>query len=108
MAEPEGPDYRFTLAAERTFLAYERTAIALIAAGIAAFHLLAGTWADRLLAALLLAAGAVAGVGGYYRFREVDKAIDEGRKLPTNPSAHALAAAVVVCLAAAVLSLLVG
>lgn len=34
------PDYRFTLANERTFLAWIRTALALIAGGIAVVHLL--------------------------------------------------------------------
>ncbi|MDN5895510.1 MAG: DUF202 domain-containing protein, partial [Nocardioides sp.] len=95
MTEQTEPDYRFTLAAERTFLAYERTSIALIAAGLAVFHLLDLTWANKVLTGLLLAGGAVSAVGGYYRFREVDKAIRAGEPLPANPSAHILAAAVV-------------
>lgn len=104
--EQSEPDYRFTLASERTFLAYERTAIALIAAGLAVFHLFELSWANKLLTGLLLAGGLVAAVGGYYRFHEVDKAIRAGDPLPANPSAHVLAVAVVVCVVASVLSVL--
>lgn len=100
------PDYRFTLAAERTFLAYERTAIALAGAGLAVFHLFELSFAEKLLTGLLIAAGAVAAIGGYYRFREVDKAIRAGKPLPANPGAHILAIAVVACVLAAVLSVL--
>ena len=39
--EPGEPDYRFSLANERTFLAWIRTALGLMAAGIAA-HFLEG------------------------------------------------------------------
>ena len=49
MAEP---DIRFTLANERTFLAWVRTSIGLVAAGVALFHFLdesAGTTAMALM-----------------------------------------------------------
>lgn len=39
MAEGEEPDYRFSLANERTFLAWIRTALALIAAAVAVVQL---------------------------------------------------------------------
>lgn len=103
MAEP---DYRFSLANERTFLAYERTAIGLVAAALAVFHLIDPTWSQRLLGAMLIAAGAVAAVGGYVRFRSVDRAIRAGRPLAANPTAHLLAVAIVICLVAAALSVL--
>jgi putative membrane protein len=102
-----GPDYRFTLANERTLLAYERTAIGLVAAGLAAVHLLDAEAFEQVLAALLLAAGAVAVVGGYLRFRRVEAAIAAGRPLPANPAAHLLAGIVVVCVAAAAISVVV-
>jgi putative membrane protein len=98
-----GTDYRFTLANERTYLAYERTAIGLVAASVATLQLLDG-WAYGLLGVLLLAAGAVAAVGGYVRFRRVAAAIEAGRDLPPNPVAHLLALAVVLCLVAAALA----
>ena len=42
------PDYRFTLANERTFLAYERTAIGLVAASVAVLQIFEG-WEHTLL-----------------------------------------------------------
>ncbi len=101
------PDYRFTLANERTFLAYERTAIGLVAAALAVINLLEPEWPEQVLGALLLLAGAVAAVGGYLRFRAVDRALRAGRPLPANPAVHLVALAVVICLVAAAISVLV-
>ena len=56
---------------------------------------------------MLLAAGAVSAVGGYLRFRGVDRAMRAGRPLPSNPAAHLVALAVIICLVAAALSVLV-
>ena len=97
------PDYRFTLANERTFLAYERTAIGLVAASVAVLQIFEG-WDHILLGAALLVAGAVASIGGYLRFRSADAAIRAGEPLPTNLAVHLLAGAVIVCLLAAALS----
>jgi len=50
------PDYRFTLANERTFLAWIRTALALLAAGVAVVQLTGlGSPVLRLAAGLVLA-----------------------------------------------------
>ena len=103
MAEP---DYRFTLANERTFLAYERTAIGLVAAALAVLHLLDSDWPEQALGGLLLLSGAIAAAGGYARFRMVDAAMKDGRDLPANPALHLLAVAVVLCLVAAAISVL--
>ena len=65
------PDYRFTLANERTFLAYERTAIGLVAASVAVLQIFEG-WDHILLGVALLVAAAVASIGGYLRFRAAD------------------------------------
>jgi putative membrane protein len=104
---PAEPDARYLLANERTFLAYERTAIGLVAAALAVIHLLDPEWPQQLLGGMLLAAGGVAAVGGYLRFRGVDRAMRAGRALPANPSAHLVALAVIICLVAAALSVLV-
>jgi putative membrane protein len=100
------PDYRFTLANERTFLAYERTAIGLVAAALAVLHLLDSDWPEQALGGLLLLAGAIAAVGGYVRFRMVETAMEDGSPLPANPALHLLAIAVVLCLVAAAFSVL--
>ena len=99
------PDYRFTLANERTFLAYERTAIGLVAASVAVLQIFEG-WEHTLLGVLLLLAGTVASVGGYLRYRQADAAIRAGEPLPANLAVHLLAGAVIVCLLAAALSVL--
>lgn len=99
---PEGePDYRFTLANERTLLAWERTAIGLVAASLAAFHFLPSGWQVHLIGILLLLAGAVAGIGGYVRYRQVDAAVRADRPLPPNPLAHLLGVTVLACVVAA-------
>jgi len=100
------PDTRFTLANERTFLAYQRTSVGLVGAGLAVVHLLEADWSSRLLGVLLVVAGAIAAVGGYVRFRGVDAAIRGERELPSYAATHLLAASVFVCLLAAVVSLL--
>ena len=53
------PDYRFTLANERTFLAWIRTALALIAGGVALVHLVPafGIPGGRHALSVLLTAG---------------------------------------------------
>ena len=63
----EAPDPRFTFANERTFLAWSRTALALIAAGLAAAQFLHfGYGGVRLIIALpLIALGGMAAVTSY-------------------------------------------
>ena len=55
------PDYRFTLANERTFLAWIRTALALVAGAVAVLHLVPLRWhgGTQLSVGLALAALAV-------------------------------------------------
>ena len=63
----EEPDPRFTFANERTFLAWSRTALALIAAGLAAAQLLHfGVGGVRFIIAIpLIVLGAVAALNSY-------------------------------------------
>lgn len=79
------PDPRFSLANERTFLAWLRTALALVAAGVA-LHAL-GVPADpfwRTVAALLfIALGALAVVRGWLGWTSTEVALRLGRPLPS-------------------------
>ena len=78
------PDYRFTLANERTFLAYVRTALGLDAAGLAATQFLHASAVHlRLVIALLLVGlgGAVA-LLGYRRWSSTEWAMRRGLPLP--------------------------
>lgn len=86
------PDPRFTLANERTFLAWNRTALTLIAGGLAAVQLLKfGVGGAGLIIGLpLLALGGVLAVGGFARWRASEIAMRTGTRLPHSRLAPAL------------------
>lgn len=79
------PDLRFALASERTLLAYQRTAIALIVAAVGFAHFLDRGALLMVLCLVLVAAGAVAAIGGHYRYLAVNHAIATGRPIPSSP-----------------------
>ena len=68
------PDYRFTLANERTFLAWQRTALGLLAAAVAVVQLVLG-----LLAILTASMGIL-------RWQQVDRAMRRDLPLPRHPT----------------------
>lgn len=79
------PDPRFTLANERTFLAWIRTSLALLAGGIALEALaeqVGGGVARTALALLLLAAGTVGSVLAFGRWMATERALRTQRPLP--------------------------
>ncbi len=82
---PDGsdPDPRFTLANERTFLAWVRTGLALQAAGIAveAFAVFEGP-AGKSVAVLLLILGMFVTGGSFVRWIGVERALRNQRSLP--------------------------
>lgn len=83
----EDPDYRFTLANERTFLAWIRTSLALIAGGLAVIELvptfgLAG--GREALGAMLIALGTVLAIGSMSRWAAAEEAIRESRPIPVT------------------------
>ncbi|MEU5837864.1 DUF202 domain-containing protein [Streptomyces diacarni] len=105
------PDYRFSLANERTFLAWIRTSLALVAGGIAVDQFLTGLrWGVRTTVAIVLLAGAV-----LCAFRAVnhwvrcERAMRRGEDLPASRFpvllAAATAAAAVLVIAVVVLGL---
>jgi putative membrane protein len=98
---PPEPDVRFSLANERTLLAYQRTAIGLMGAAIAVAHFFGDESLVLILSAALLVTAAIAAIGGYQHFRHVDHAIRTGQPLTAGPAAHLLSIAMVVCLALA-------
>lgn len=86
--QPGGePDARFTLANERTFLAWSRTALALIAGGLAAGQLLDfRSDALRLAAALPpVVIGALLAAVSYRRWERIQLALQRGEPLPRGP-----------------------
>lgn len=83
--EGEEPDYRFTLANERTFLAWLRTALALLAGAVALAQLVPPFSIAGLrtgLATLLAVAGIVLAAVSYRRWAHVQRAMRNGRPLP--------------------------
>lgn len=79
------PDPRFTLANERTFLAWLRTSLALMAAGVAieAVGVAARSVVRDLLAIGLLTAGVVCSVAAFGRWMVTERALRTGRPLPS-------------------------
>ncbi|TNY37825.1 YidH family protein [Thermomonospora catenispora] len=103
-------DYRFSLANERTFLAYVRTALALNAGALAVVQLLpdVATAGWRRLAAVVLAAlGLVVVVAGYRRWSVNERAMRRGEALPDSWLTPVLAVAVTVVSAVVVVLVVV-
>src|ERR687893_1392447 len=98
---PPHPDYRFTLANERTLLAWLRTGLALVAGGVAVAEFapdLGVRWGSAAVAVALVLTGAAAAMGGYVRWRRNGEAIAEDRPLPPGRVLPALVAAVAAVL----------
>ncbi|MDQ7903693.1 DUF202 domain-containing protein [Phytohabitans sp. ZYX-F-186] len=95
------PDYRFSLANERTMLAYLRTALALIAAGVALLQVFDHPL-DTAAGAVLVGAGVAVAANSYRRWRRVEEALRRDEPLPFS-RVPAAAAVVLVAVAAAVL-----
>ncbi|HEV7652305.1 MAG TPA: DUF202 domain-containing protein [Actinophytocola sp.] len=81
----EDPDPRFSFANERTFLAWVRTALALVAGGIgleAFAPQLAVPGLRQVLAALLVLSGIATSALAFHRWLRSEQAMREGRSLP--------------------------
>lgn len=105
----EEPDPRFTLANERTFLAWVRTSLAFLAGGLAleAFAIAAFPGPLRkALALLLVAIGMLISAGAAVRWLSVESSMRQGKPLPLPliipilGLGGAIAAAVVIVLIA--------
>lgn len=102
------PDYRFTLANERTFLAWLRTGLALLAGAVALASLVHdfGPRPFRIaITILLLALSLVVTVGAYLRWDRAERALRENRPLPTDPmpSVVVIGVAIITVAAAALI-----
>jgi putative membrane protein len=106
LAEGSDPDPRFTLANERTFLAWIRTALALIAAGIglALAGDLVGAPLRLGLSVCFAATGALVAALAFRRWLRTERALRRAETLPPPALApvisYGLAVAAIVLLAA--------
>jgi putative membrane protein len=78
------PDYRFSLANERTFLAWIRTALALLAGGVAAVQLVPAfkVQGGRLILGVTLVVLAImVAAGSYHRWMANERAMRLGQSL---------------------------
>ncbi|MGE2718418.1 YidH family protein [Mycolicibacterium celeriflavum] len=79
------PDYRFTLANERTFLAWQRTALGLVAAAVGIVQFmpeLAVPGLRHVLGAGVVVLAMMTAGAGLHRWMQVDHAIRRDRPLP--------------------------
>jgi putative membrane protein len=87
--QPEGePDYRSSMAAERTYLAYLRTGLALLVAGVAVVGALPHAGADvlrRVMGIGLIVLGGVALATARPRWVAIDRAMRRRQPLPRSP-----------------------
>jgi putative membrane protein len=92
-------DVRFLLANERTLLAWLRTALTLMAGGVALAQLATDRRLLQLVGLALIALGSAAGGTGYGRYRATGRAIRAGR-LPAPGHGPAVVTTGVVAVAA--------
>ncbi|MFB7780194.1 MULTISPECIES: YidH family protein [Streptomyces] len=104
------PDYRFSLANERTFLAWLRTALALIGGGFAVDQFLPHLrWAWRVgLALALLGAGVLCALRAVHHWVRCEQAMRRGEDLPVSRFPAVLSLLVAVVAVAMVVVVLAG
>ena len=92
------PDARFSLANERTFLAWIRTSLALIAGGVALEALAIDIHPGFRIAAslVLVAAGLASSVHSWFSWMATERALRLGRPLPGSVTGALLAVSVTV------------
>ncbi|HEX9260732.1 MAG TPA: DUF202 domain-containing protein [Acidimicrobiales bacterium] len=106
------PDVRFSYANERTFLAWNRTALALMTAGLAVTQLLPPfdvPGGRRMIGVPLIAMGTLVAAASFFQWRRNEQAMRRNRPLPGSVLPVLVAAVVAVAaLVALVLALLEG
>jgi putative membrane protein len=105
------PDYRFSLANERTFLSWLRSSLALLAAGVAVSQLvpsLAPRPQRLVLGLVLVALSLLVATTSHRRWRQVDIAIRLGRPLPPSRIPVILAIGLSLVITATMIMLIIG
>ena len=107
------PDARFTFANERTFLAWSRTALALVIGGLAIAQFLPPfpgvPWGRHVIGTPLILLGGAVSVISYFEWRGNQQALRRGEPLTRSRLPQILAVAIAgIALVAAALALLSG
>lgn len=100
----EEPDPRFSMANERTFLAWIRTSLAFIAGGVAleTFDLPLNTTLTRVISAIMLVVAIVLPGVAWLHWGAAERAMRHSRPLPASP-AMALVVGVVIVIGVMIL-----
>jgi len=98
------PDYRFSLANERTFLAWLRTGLALLGGGLAVVQFLPPGWLRFALATALLVLGGAVAIRAIDHWTRSERAMRQGRDLPPSRFPAVLALAIAAGAAALLLT----
>jgi putative membrane protein len=106
--EGEVPDYRFTLANERTMLAWIRTSLALLAGGIAISQFVEGFTLLRHLMGmgLILLAGSLAALA-FRQWERNERAMWKNQRLPLSPVPAVVGSVLTLVIAVAAVFVLV-
>ena len=106
----EDPDARFSMANERTFLAWVRTSLALLAGGVAVIQLVPSfsvPGGRHILGIALILLSIVVAVSSYRHWAMSEQAMRLGHPLPPSPLPRILGAGVSVVALAALIIVLV-
>jgi len=109
IAEGTTPDPRMSLANERTFLAWVRTSLAMIAGGISLDAFVDETLPAGVrvtLSVLLLALGAALAIGSFQRWLAAERALRRGEELPVTGLAPLVAGGLTVVAVVLILAVL--
>lgn len=105
------PDARFSYANERTFLAWNRTALALISVGLAVTQLLPPfrvTGGRRIIGLPLIALGAIVAIASLREWAANERAMRLGRPLPRSRLPQIMAVTIAAIAVAAAVFAVVG
>jgi putative membrane protein len=99
VSEERRPDTQAELANERTYLAWLRMGLALVAVGVAAEQVLPAEgiiWARQLVGVSLILTGILTAGLARWRWQTVDRAMRAGRPIPPPTLGYVVAAAIVL------------